>query len=360
MRRNRVLTMLFVFALVLLVSGCNGGEGADSGAPGRDAVSAIPAAFEVDAAASKALAITAGGGGVAINTGGATAAVYVPEGAAPDGASWTVTPLSAAPEGATAALCPGIYVDTAGKGPTAPCEIAFSLPGTVSPDACIVKLADDGTVAQVMATTRVDTGYSAILSAEVDGFSAYTTTEEDQAARDKAFQDQAAAKGQQVDWTLKVIGTETQENMGWKFNYELDMFASGGGVSQGGTYKGHAMFSMDGTYEKSLGIVSSFGDVKGIGRDQNLTFSMMTPALASLITGDDERPICGSGVMNLEGMGQLNMSAFAPNVKGQYNSGDLASTDPVPFTIKVTTFEDVQVEIAGAGIFPGKILRTTK
>ena len=38
----------------------------------------------------------------------------------------------------------------------------------------------------------------------------------------------------------------------------------------------------------------------------------------------------------------------------------LLSTSPAPFTIKVTTFEDVQVEIEGVGIFPGKILRTTK
>lgn len=358
-RRNRVIAGFAVLVALVAVTGC-AGDGAGGVKPGGGSTSAVPKALAADDANAKTLDVSAQGGGVSINTGSATAAIWVPEGAAPAGASWTVTPLTSAPEAAGTALCPGVFVDTAGKDPTAECSIAFSIPGTVSPDACIVKLADDGSVKQVMATTRIDTGYSTILTADVDGFSPYTTTEEDQEARDKAFRDREQAKGKQVDWTIKAGGTEKKEADGWTFDYEFDLFASGGGVSKNGLYKGHAMLSMEGTYDKSMGFLTSMGDLNGIGRDQNLTFSMMPPQLASLLTGEDEGAVCGSGTMNLEGMGELNLFATLPNAKGQYNSGYKEGSGGVPFTIKATTFEDVQVEIPGVGIFPGKILRTSK
>lgn len=320
--------------------------------------------MDSDEAASVELAITAEGGGAGVPTGDAYAAVFVPPGAAEDGATWTLTPLAEMPEGVPTALCPGIEVDTAGAEPTAWCTIGFSLPTTASPDATIVRLAEDGTVAEVIATSRMDYGGRTFLTADVQGFSSYTTAEEDQEARDQAWVEQAKRKGQTPDWTLKVIGSETQENQGWTFNYELDMFASGGGVVKGGTYKGHAMLSVDGTYDDA-GATSPFfttmGELNAIGRDQALTFQMIDSDLASLLTGADADMPCATGVMNLEGMGDLNIEAFGiQGEHGQVNTQDQQATSPVPFTLKVTTFEDVQVEIEGVGVFAGKILRTAQ
>lgn len=357
MSRSRLFATLVVLALVLVTAGCKGGGATGAGGSKGDSGA-------LDDKNAVELAITAEGGGMGVPTGDAYAAVYVPPGAAEDGATWTVTPLAEAPAGVPTALCPGISVDTAGAEPTDWCSIGFSLPTTASPDATIVKLADDGTVAEVVATSRMDYGGRTFLTADVQGFSKYTTAEEDQEARDQAWVDQAKKKGQTPDWTIKVIGTETQENQGWTFNYELDLFASGGSVRKGGTYTGHAMLSMDGTYDDAGAFApyfTSMGEVNAIGRDQALTFQMIDSDLASLLTGADAEMPCATGVMNLEGMGDLNIEAFGiQGEHGQVNTQDQQTTSPVAFTLKVTTFEDVQVEIENAGIFPGKILRTAQ
>ncbi|PKQ38259.1 MAG: hypothetical protein CVT59_03270 [Actinobacteria bacterium HGW-Actinobacteria-1] len=341
------------------LAGCGGGS-SKGGTSSNAETPKLPKAFAAAGAGSD-LAITAEGGGVAVDTGDAKAAVSIPAGAVAAGATWKVVPLASAPSLAEKTLCPGIYVDTAGTEPSAPCAVGFSLPGTASPDACIVKLAEDGSIAQVMATTRVETGGRTLLTAYVDGFSAYTTAEEDAAARDKAFVDRAKAKGQQVDWTIKAGGTETQNNMGWKFEYELDLFASGGDVGMGGLYKGHGYLSIKGEYTENMGIVQGFGKISGIGRDEDLSFYIVDAPLADLLTGESvgDPIISGSGIMRGKGMASLNMSAVAPNVQGQYDKNNVEGDSPVPFKIEVAG-EDVKIYIDNVGIFPGKILRTTK
>ena len=358
MLRSRAFMTVVALALVLVASGCSGGDGAGPTSDGD-----LPPALEVDTEAAVELAVTAEGGGAGVATGDAYAAVYVPPGAADAGATWNVTPLTEAPAGVEYPLCPGVYVDTQGKDPTDWCSIGFSLPGEASPNATIVRLADDGTVAEVVATSRMDYGGRTFLTAYVQGFSPYTTAEEDQAARDAAWVEQAQAKGQTPDWTIKVIGSESKDISGWSFVYELDMFASGGGIGKGGTYKGTAMMDVVGEYKDTAGVpfYTTTGNINAIGRDQALTFQMIDSDLASLLTGEDAGMPCAQGVMNLEGMGDLSISAEgAQGEKGQVDEQDVQSTDPVTFTLKVTTFEDVQVEIEDVGIFPGKILRTAQ
>lgn len=353
MPRNRVFIVMIALVLVLGAIGCDGVGGSTGGAKGA-----------LDESNAVEFAVAEDGGGVGVSTGDAYAAVYVPAGAAKAGSTWTVTPLAELPAGVDTALCPGISVDTGDAEPTDWCTIGFSLPTTASPDATIVKLADDGTVAEVIATSRMDYGGRTFLTADVQGFSKYTTAEEDQEARDQAWVDQAKKKGQKPDWTIKVIGDETQENQGWTFTFSLDLFASGGGVRTGGMYKGHAMLDMEGTFDDAGATAPFFttsGTVNAIGRDQNLTFSMIDSDMASLLTGSDDVMPCATGAMNLEGMGDLNIEAFGiQGEHGQVNTQDQAATSPVAFTLKVTTFEDVQVEIENVGIFPGKILRTAQ
>jgi hypothetical protein len=346
-----------VCALLVGALGCGGdSDGSDAGPSESD----VPSAFEL-AEGAKDLVITAEGGGAGVSTGAAYAAVSVPAGAAEAGVTWKVTPLAVAPAGVEKPLCPGIYVDVAGSEPTTWCAVGFSIPGTASPDATIVKLADDGTVAEIIPTDRMEYGGRTFLTAYVDAFSPYTTAEEDAAARDQAFQERAEKWGKQVDWTIKVAGSETKEVQGWKFTYELDMFASGGGVGMGGIYTGHALISMTGKYEESLGVVQGLGDVSGGARDQALTFYMIDGALADLLTGETvEGMPCARGYIRGEGYGNLNIYATAPTAKGEYHSGPVSGAEPMEFDLKVTTGEDVQVEIADIGIFPGKILRTTK
>jgi hypothetical protein len=348
-------------AMLLGALGCKGGSGpgGSDGGPASD----VPKAFKVDAAAAKELAITAEGGGVGLSTGDAYAAVSVPAGAAAAGTTWKVTPLAEAPGGVEKPLCPGVYVDVAGSEPTTWCAIGFSLPGTASPDATIVKLADDGTVAEIIPTDRMDYGGRTFLTAYVDSFSPYTTAEEDAAERDKAFQERAKKWGKQVDWTIKVIGSETKENQGWKFTFDLDMFASGGSVGMGGTYKGHALLSMTGKYEQSFGVIQGLGDVSGGIRDQDLTFVIVDHGIVSLLTGKEEEAnpmVSAYGYISGDGYGNLNAYATGPTASGEYHSGPTSSSEPMPFELKVTTGEDVQVEIKDVGIFPGKILRTAK
>lgn len=358
MSRSRVFIIFVAFALAMGTVGCDGG-----GEAGPTSAEDLPSDFEVDADATVELAVTADGGGAGVATGDAYAAVYVPPGAAEDGAAWSVTPLTEAPAGVEYPLCPGVYVDTQGDDPTDWCSIGFSLPGEASPNATIVRLAEDGTVAEVVATSRMDYGGRTFLTAYVQGFSPYTTSEEDQAARDAAWVEQAQAKGQMPDWTIKVIGSETKEIEGWSFVYDLDLFASGGGIGQGGTYKGHAMMNVVGEYKDTTGVpyYQTFGSINAIGRDQALTFQMIDPPLASLLTGAGGDMPFAEGVMNLEGMGDLNLTAEGvQGEKADASQQDIQSTDAVEFTLKVTTFEDVQVEIEDVGIFPGKILRTAQ
>jgi hypothetical protein len=249
-------TVLLLLSLALAATAC---VSTGPGIPGTGGASGVPSAFKADEAKAAKLDITAKGGGVAVASGDAKAAVSVPAGAAAAGSTWRVVPLTTAPAGVKKPLCPGVYIDTAGIKPTGPCAIGFSLPGTASPDATIVRISEDGKSTEIVPTQRIVRGGRTVLTASVDGFSPYTTSEEDAAARDKASVDKAKAKGQQVDWTIKAGGKETKTNEGWTFNYELDLFASGGGVDRSGAYKGHSSLSLDGKYKGPASIVKSFG-----------------------------------------------------------------------------------------------------
>lgn len=350
-RRSAIASAL---VLLLAIAGCSGPGGSAGGG------GSLPSGLAGDAAKAAKLEVGATGGGASVRTGEATAGVSVPEGAAEAGAVWSVVPLTQAPAGVKKPLCPGVFVDTAGKEPKAPCAIGFAIPGTASPDATIVRISDDGKV-QAVATDRITVNGRTVLTASVDGFSAYTTSEEDAAARDKAFTDREKARGKSVDWTIKVIGSEQKKVEGWTFDYQLDLFASGGGVGQAGTYKGHASLSLDGKYDKTISIIKGFGTVNGIGRDQNLTFTMIDPSLAYLSGSGapDDPQVDGFGAMKLEGMGGIDITAVGPNAKGHYKNQNVKGSGGVPFTLAVKG-EDVQVEIANLGIFPGKILRTSK
>jgi hypothetical protein len=366
-RCHRIALTAAVLTVALVASGCTGGGTTATSGPSATSPTAeksAPAAFQVDESAAKPLDVTAAGGHASVRSGEATAGVYVPAGAASAGSAWKLIPLTSAPSGVKKPLCPGVYVDVAGKEPSKPCLIGFALLGDAPTDATIVKISDDGSSSKVVATDRTKINGMTLLVAEADGFSAYTTAEEDAAARDQALQDRAKAKGQQVDWTIKAGGKETQKKEGWTFNYELDLFASGGGVGQGGVYKGHSSLSVDGTYKGPVSIVKSFGKLSGIGRDKNLTFTIVDPNLGFLVSpeGDydpDRGPVDGMGSMTLDGMGSLDMAATAPNVSGKYSKKNVKGSGATPFTI-VIKGEDVQVEIPNVGIFPGKILRTTK
>jgi hypothetical protein len=346
-------------AMVVSASGCTGGSSAGSAS---GSVPAVPAAFKADVSAGADLRIDAKGGAVAVHSGEATVAVAVPPGAAVTGASWRVTPLTEAPAGAKGALCPGVYVDVAGAEPSKPCAIAFALPSDrVTDNTTIVRVSDDGASAEIVPTGRSVVGATTLLTADVDGFSTYTTSEEDAAARDKAAVDRAKARGKQADWTMKAVGTETQAIEGWTFVYNLDLFASGAGVEQTGLYKGTAMLDIQGTYKGPASIVKSAGTISAIGRDQNMEIMLIDARIIDLVTGEPvgEPRTAGLGVMNLTGMGSLDIQAVGPTAKGQVKKDDIQGASPVLFSISVTG-EDVQVEINDLGIFGGKILRTTK
>ncbi len=300
------------------------------------------------------------GSGAAVPSGEATAAVYVPAGAAPDGAVWTLTPLTTAPSGVKKPLTPGVYVDTSKAPPSKPCLIGFSLPGKAPKNATIVKVSEDGASTQIVPTARLTRDGRTLLTAAVDGFSMYTTAEEDKAAIDKAFVERAKARGKEVDFTIKVSGSETQKAEGWTFDYDFDMFASGGGVDVGGFYDGYATLGIKGNYKGPASIVKSYGKISGSGRDSKLRFVIIDVPLTDLLTGESvENPVGGSGKMNMKGMASLNMAAKGPTASAKYSKHNIEGSDPVPFTILIKG-EDVQVEIPNVGIFPGKILRTTK
>ena len=357
--------MLVVGALAVLVAtalaGCSGvAPGTTSSSSGAAATASASAAFKLDAASTAPLAVAATGSGAAVRCGEATAAVYVPAGAAADGAVWTLTALAEAPAGVKKPLVTGVYVDTAKAPPSKPCVIGFAIPGKASKNATIVRIADDGASTQIVPTSRLDRGGRTLLTAAVDGFSAYTTSEEDKAAIDKAFADAAKAHGKQVDYTIKAGGSESQTYKGWKLDYDFDLFASGGGLEMGGVYKGHALLSVDGTYKGPTSIVKSWGTVTATARDQKVTFIIVDAPLVSLLTGQPEgEPIVGgTSAMHLKGIGTLDMQARGPTAKGGVTK-NVNGADAVPFVI-VIKGDDVQVEIPMVGIFPGKILRTTK
>ncbi len=142
----------------------------------------MPAVFEIDSSNSAELTVKSTGSGAAVPSGEATAAVYVPAGAAADGAVWTLTPLTTAPSGVKKPLTPGVYVDTSKAPPSKPCLIGFSLPGKAPKNATIVKVSEDGASTQIVPTARLTRDGRTLLTAAVDGFSMYTTAEEDKAA----------------------------------------------------------------------------------------------------------------------------------------------------------------------------------
>ena len=201
------------------------------------------------------------------------------------------------------------------------------------------------------------------MVAEVDGFSAYGLGDGGDASAGGGTAAGNNAGGKQVDWTVKVIGTETQEDQGLKLTYDLDFFASGGGVGQGGHYKGHGQIVMVGKYDESLGgIVKALGDIKATARDDNLSFTVCDASLANLLTGNDagneDGVLRGSGIFHGKAEGTLALSATGPTASGKVDktaNGD----SPLPFTIEIAG-EDAKIEVANMGIFGGKILRTEK
>jgi hypothetical protein len=362
MRRPVLAALALVVATALVGCGGGGAAGAGpstSGAPSAPAATA-PAGFELDSGNSAELTVKSTGSGAAVPTGEATAAVYVPAGAAADGAVWTITPLVKAPSGVKKPLTPGVYVDTSKARPSKPCLIGFMLPGKAPKNATIVKISEDGASTQIIPTARLTRDGHTLLTAAVDGFSSYTTSEEEKAAVDKAFVERAKARGKEVDFTIKVSGSETQKVEGWTFDYDFDMFASGGGVDVGGPYKGYATLAIKGNYKGPASIVKSYGKISGVGRDSSLQFNIIDVALTDLLTGASvEAPVGGQGKMNMKGMASLNMAASGPTASAKYSKHNIEGSDPVPFDIRIKG-DDVQVEIPNVGIFPGKILRTTK
>ncbi len=352
MRWTRVLTVCVLVA-VLSLAGCGGKDGGGSSAGSKAAEET--SVFALDTGATTEMKITDAGGGVAVDSTGGKAAVWAPPGAA-DGATWKVTPITEAPAGVEGIVVPGVYVDVAGTEPAKPCSVGFAIAGPAPTGATVVKYAEDGKSWEVVPSVVTTQGATTLVTAQVDGFSAYGLGDADQARIDAA-----RARGKDVDWTIKVVGTETQENQGWTFTYDLDLFASGGDVAQGGIYKGYATLTVDGKYSENFGgIVQGLGDIKASARDDALTFIIIDEPLADLLTGAPvgDPIIAGAGVMKGKGMGSLNISATGPNASGQVND-DVTGDSPVAFKIEVKG-EDVQVEIDNVGIFPGKILRTEK
>ncbi len=138
------------------------------------------------------------------------------------------------------------------------------------------------------------------------------------------------------------------------------MFASGGGVDVGGFYNGYATLGIKGNYKGPASIVKSYGKISGIGAGlEAQVHHHRRAADGSAHRESVENPVGGSGKMNMKGMASLNMAASGPTASAKYSKHNIEGSDPVPFTILIKG-EDVQVEIPNVGIFPGKILRTTK
>lgn len=354
MRNRLVIALLVALALVAGLVGCGGGgEKTGSLAGGKSEQAA--SVFELDSAAEASMEITEKGGGVAVDSPGGKAAVWAPPGAA-DGATWKVTPISSAPEGVEGIIVPGVYVDVAGKEPSAPCSVGFAIQGAAPAGATVVKYAEDGKSWEVVPSVVTTDGATTLVRAQVEGFSAYGLGDADQTLIDRA-----KANGKQSDWTIKVVGSETQEAEGWTFVYDLDMFASGAGIDKGGLYTGYATLTVTGKFDETFGgIVQGLGDIKASARDDALRFVIADEPLADLLTGAPvgDPYVGGVGLMNGKGMGQLNISATGPTASGSH-SDTVSGDSPVRFKIEIKG-EDVQVEIDKVGIFPGKILRTEK
>lgn len=363
-----VIPMMLLLVASMTLAGCGGGSssGSSSGSPGGSSASE-KAASVFDLADDKAVDVQVGakGAGAVVASGEGKAAIWVHGGAAPE-ATWKVTPIASAPEGVPGVLVPGVYIDTAGAEPTGPCSVGFLYPGTLPAGATVIKYAEDGSSFEVVPSVVVTASGSPIVVAEVDGFSAYGLGDGTGAGGGGGSSDADSnnSSGKQLDWTIKVIGSETQDAQGWKFQYDLDFFASGGsGVTKAGNYKGHGQIVMVGSYDETLGgIVKGLGDIKATARDDNLTFAVVDAPLADLLTGNsvesEDGVLRGSGMFRGKTQGTLGISATGPNVSGKVDktaNGD----SPVPFTIEVAG-GDVKVEVKNMGIFGGKILQTEK
>ncbi|MDO8962939.1 MAG: hypothetical protein Q7W30_00425 [Coriobacteriia bacterium] len=357
-----VAASLFLVA-GLVLAGCTGGSPGAGGAPGAGSDPALPSGFAGDTAKAVKLVGTAKGAGVSVPAaGGAVAAVYAPPGAA-DTAEWIVTPLIVSPLTGVAgfkSVCPGVYVETKGADPKRSCSIGFKINGYApAKNLTIVKYADDGKSFEVVPTSVSTTTAGTLLMASVDGFSAYGAGEADQ-----QFIDRANAKGQQVDWTIKVSGSETQDLQGWKMTYDVDLFASGGSTYMGGVYKGYMTMAVKGKYDYPSSIVKGLGKISYAGRDDALTFVVVDDPVVDLLTGEPvkdeggETIVSSLGKASLKGLASLDITARAANASGKY-SKQAAEGTPQSFQMTIRG-EDVQLEIPNVGIFPGKILRTTK
>jgi hypothetical protein len=357
--RSSLVLSLLLLAAGLLAALCLAGCGSVGGGTATDKAASV---FELDSTKAIDVKVGAKGAGGVVGSGTGKAAIWVHGGAAPDG-NWKLTPIAKAPAGVKGILVPGMYVDTAGAEPSGTCSIGFLYPADLPEGATVVKYADDGKSWTAVPSVIVTASASRIVVAEVDGFSAYGLGDGGAGAGAGAGTDNGSGSGPQVDWTMKVIGSETQEAEGWKFTYDLDFFASGGGVGQGGTYKGHGTIVMVGAYDKTFGgIIKGLGDIKATARDDSLTFTVVDAPLADLLTGNDvnsdDGVLRGSGIFRGRTEGTFAISATGPNVAGKYD--DTANGDsPIPFKIEFAG-EDAKVEIDKMGIFGGKVLRTEK
>lgn len=357
MRSKSLVVVAALLLAFVLLGGCGSGGGSSAG--GEKQAEKAASVFALDKAGTKDVKVGAKGAGAVVASGDGKAAIWVRGGSAPEG-TWKVTPIEKAPEGVTGVLVPGVYVDTAGAEPSGTCSVGFLIPGALPAGATVVKYSDDGKSYKAVPSVVVTASGSPIVVAQVDGFSAYGLGDGAGTGGDSGNQ----ASPKQVDWTIKVIGTENQEAEGWKFTYDLDFFASGGGVGQGGTYKGHGTIVMVGKYDKTMaGIIKGLGDIKATARDDNLTFTIVDAPLTDLLTGTtdvntEDGVLRGSGIFHGKTEGTLAISAKGPNVSGKVDK-DASGDSPLPFTIEIAG-EDVKVEIENMGIFGGKILRTEK
>ncbi|MBA3019821.1 hypothetical protein [Propionicimonas sp.] len=349
-----------ILACALAISGCTppapGTPTVPAGSPPPSVVA--PPGFDLDSAAAVPLAIGADGGNATLTSGEWTAVVSVPGGSAPAGANWTLTPLRTAPGGLVDALAPGIYVDEAGQAPTGDCVIAFAVKGKPHADASIVKLADDGSVAEVVATVRQETKGGTLLLAEVTGFSPYSVAKASAAARKTAKQkrDKQAKKL----YVISVHDSVKFTKADWKLEFTLDLDLAGGSANSSGAYTGNATLSVTGQYTKDLGVHKGKGKIKGSAKGTGNAFLVGLPLAPLPPLGDDfpyqmEEPT-GTGTMSLASSGSLSVSADTPQGPASIPVMSVNGKDLVPYRIKVEG-TNVTVEIANVGEFSGHLVK---
>jgi hypothetical protein len=356
MRTARILIPLITFAV--LATGCTPpapptNSTASASAPGA------PSGVDLNAAAAVPLIIGPSGGHATVPSGDWTVVVSVPGGSAPAGAHWTMSPLKTAPTAVADALTPGVYVDEAGQAPTGDCLIGFAMKGKPSAEASIVRLAADGTNAEVVATVRQETKNGALLLAEVTGFSAYTVAKTTPAAR-KTAQDQRAKQAKKL-YAIRVHDKARFTKLDWKFEFVLDLELTGGSADASGNYTGNATLTVTGAYTKDLGgVIQGQGKVKGSAKGA-ATATLTGLQLGTLLPLDDDFPYqmeepTGVGTMALASKGALKISVDTPQGAGSIPVIKADGKDVAPYRLKVEGTK-VTVEIAQVGEFEGKLVK---